>query len=201
MQRHKPRVLYVASNNRHKIDEIKSLAGPDWDVRTAQDASPGLSWEESGATFLENAKIKAYAVRQYTKSCILADDSGLVVDALGGAPGVWSSCYAADEGNDDANNTKLLRELNGVPREKRNAYFICTLLFIDEAGGEYVFTGKCHGTILESPRGRHGFGYDPLFEIAGHNGRSLAELTDEEKNQVSHRFNAMRQWQQFIEQS
>jgi XTP/dITP diphosphohydrolase len=198
MPSQKQRVLYVASNNQHKIEEIKALAGPAWDIKTAHEACPGLSWDETGNTFLENAKIKAAAVRQHTKACVLADDSGLVVEALGGAPGVWSSCYASREGDDAANNAKLLREMAGIPREKRNAHFICTLLFVDESGAEQVFIGKCQGKILESPRGQQGFGYDPLFEISGQHGRSLAELTDHEKNLVSHRYQAMQQWKKFI---
>ena len=175
------------------------MAGPHWEVRSARDASPNISWNETGQTFLENARIKVNAIRKFTGHCILADDSGLQVDALNGAPGVWSSNYAGVEGDSGANNKKLIEELSSVPAEKRTARFVCTLLFVDESGEEQVFTGECHGKILTSARGENGFGYDPLFEVAEKNGRTMAELTAAEKNEISHRALAMAKWNRFIE--
>ena len=188
------RILYVASNNRHKIEEISAMAGPGWDVRAAQDAAPGISWNETGTTFEENARIKADVLRQHTKCCVLADDSGLQVAALNGAPGVWSSSYGGTEGDHASNNARLLSEMEHIPEQKRSAKFVCTLLFIDETGRERIFLGECRGTILKTPRGSQGFGYDPLFAVEGFPGKTMAELTLAEKNLISHRSMAMARW-------
>lgn len=127
-------------------------------------------------------------------TAVLADDSGLVVDALNGAPGVYSSRYAGEDGNDGANNTKLLHELEGVPDEQRTARFMCVLVFIDEDGSETVAQGSVEGRIGYELKGDGGFGYDPLFWPECFNFEcTLAEVTQENKNKVSHRGNALRE--------
>lgn len=184
------RILYLASNNRHKAEELMAMAGGRFDVRLAKELDPNVAWDETGTTFVANARIKAETVRRLTKAAVLADDSGLEVDALDGAPGVYSSRYAGKDGDDAANNAKLLRELAGVPDEKRGARFVCTLYFIDEDGNAQTFRGECPGVILHAARGGKGFGYDPLFKVAG-DGRAMAEMSENEKNAVSHRSRAV----------
>lgn len=187
------RLLYLASNNRHKAAELAAMCGGRFDVRVAKDLDPTIDWDESGTTFLANAKIKADAVRRLTKAAVLADDSGLCVDAISGAPGVYSSRYAGKDGDDAANNAKLLRELADVPDRRRTAKFVCTLYFVDERGTVSTFVGECPGKILTAPRGGKGFGYDPLFQVDG-DPRSMAEMSEHEKNLVSHRARAVKAW-------
>jgi XTP/dITP diphosphohydrolase len=188
--------LYLASNNRHKAEELGAMLGDRFEVRLARELVPGITWNEDGETFLANASIKAQAVRAHTRSPVLADDSGLIVDVLGGAPGVHSSRYAGLDGDDAANNAKLLREVAGFPVAALTARFVCTLYFVDSQGKGHAFTGDCRGHIVRAARGAHGFGYDPLFEVAG-TGRTMAELSAAEKNALSHRraaFDAFRDW-------
>lgn len=183
----KPRVIYLASNNQHKIQELKAMLKLDTiDIRPAKELAPDISWDETGTTFAANATIKALAVKQHTKAAVLADDSGLCVDHLKGAPGIYSSRFGGEEGNDDLNNKKLLEVLNGVPPAQRTAYFICTLIFIDEKGLSHTFEGRAPGSILEQGKGGHGFGYDPLFFYAPLK-KTFAELNEHEKNTISHR--------------
>jgi XTP/dITP diphosphohydrolase len=181
-----PRLIYLASNNAHKAQELTAMAQGRFDVRLAKELDPHVQWDESGATCLENARIKAKVVKKLTDAAVLADDSGLEVHALGGAPGVYSSRYAGREGDDSANNAKLLQELRAVPDKDRMARFVCILYFIDEHGQESFYEGACDGSILTAKRGHAGFGYDPLFLVQGL-GKSMAELSPEEKNAVSHR--------------
>jgi XTP/dITP diphosphohydrolase len=180
------RLIYLASNNAHKAQELTAMARGMFDVRLAKELDPHVQWDETGSTCLENARIKAKVVRSLTNAAVLADDSGLEVDALGGAPGVYSSRYAGRDGDDAANNAKLLRELASTPEKDRKARFVCVLYFIDEQGREQSFEGSCPGSILMAARGEGGFGYDPLFLVDGH-GKSMAELSPDEKNAVSHR--------------
>lgn len=191
------RPLYVATNNRHKLAELQAMVGGAFAVRAARELDPKIGWDETGDTFEANAKIKADAVRRLTKAAVLADDSGLCVDALGGAPGVYSSRYAGKDGDDAANNAKLLEALQGVPEAKRGAGFVCVLWFVDESGRAHTFRGECRGRILEAARGGHGFGYDPLFLVAG-SGVSMAELPEATKNAVSHRRRAVDAWRAFL---
>jgi len=147
---------------------------------------------EDGATFLENALIKARTVAAATGLPALADDSGLVVPALGGAPGIYSARYAGEPSNDHANNMKLVADLAGV--EDRSAYFYCALVFLRDEHDPtpLIATGAWHGSILDEPRGEAGFGYDPHFLVAGRTLTS-AELPRDEKNRLSHRGQAMQQ--------
>ena len=194
-------VLYLASNNRHKLEELKAICKPFLPATRlllARDLDPGIDWDETGATFEDNARIKAQTVRTAALSqglwaAVLADDSGLAVDALGGAPGVHSARYAGHHGDDRANNERLLQELSDIPDGQRAARFVCVLHMIDERGYETTFRGECPGTILRTPRGDHGFGYDPLFLVDG-TAATLAELPPTEKNAVSHRRRALDLW-------
>jgi XTP/dITP diphosphohydrolase len=192
------RTVFIASNNRHKQAEItaitQALALPTvLNIRLASDLVPDISWNETGHSFIENAMIKAQAVKAHTRDCVLADDSGLVVDVLNGEPGVYSSRYAGREGDDAANNSKLLAALKDIPWPRRVARFVCSLIFIDERGEVQSFTGECHGHIALSPRGTNGFGYDPLFIVAKTN-LTMAELSCAEKNSLSHRGIAIHAW-------
>lgn len=150
---------------------------------------------EDGDTFAENALIKARAALDETGlSMAVADDSGLMVDALDGAPGVFSARWAGEHGNDDANNQKLLREMEGVPEDERTARFHSSVVLVtrDEDGEEVlVGEGDCEGSIAHDLRGTNGFGYDPLFELADIPGKRMAELAPEEKNAISHRRRAL----------
>lgn len=186
--------IVIASNNAHKVDEIRNALSFDgWRFLTLGEAGVVSDPEETGRTFEENALIKARAVRAETGGCVLADDSGLEVDALDGAPGVLSARFAGVHGDDAANNRKLLACMEGVDDDLRTARFVCALAFIDESGKEFVVRGTVEGEIKRSPSGNGGFGYDPLFhpdEIEGD--RSFAEMTQEEKAKISHRGNALR---------
>jgi XTP/dITP diphosphohydrolase len=151
---------------------------------------------EEGNNFLENALIKARTVSGITGEAVLADDSGLEVDALGGAPGIYSSRYAGPDATDEKNIDKLLRELQGVPLEKRTAVFRCVLVFFRPDGTCETFEGRWPGRIVFEPRGERGFGYDPVFEDPGL-GHTAAELLPDVKNVVSHRgraFAGFREW-------
>lgn len=188
-----PRTLVVASNNKHKLHEIRSILGDLWTVISAQEMAPDVMWDETGTTFLENARIKIKALRPYTSGCILADDSGLCVDALEGRPGVWSSSYGGVEGDHARNCAKLLQDMANVPDGKRQAYFICLLVFEDENQRESIYEGRCSGSITTGLEGEGGFGYDPLFYVPECR-CTLAALSDSEKNKLSHRGRAMQQF-------
>lgn len=183
--------ILLATANRGKIKEIKHiLEGLDLDIVTLDDY-PGLSLPpEEGSTFRENALIKARGAALKTGVAVLADDSGLEVDFLGGRPGIRSARYAGTGASDKENWLKLLKELEGVPEEKRRARFRCAVALVWPDGGEEVFEGSFEGVILGEPRGGHGFGYDPVFFIPGMK-KTAAELTPDEKNSVSHRAKAL----------
>jgi XTP/dITP diphosphohydrolase len=191
------RKIILASNNRHKIIEIQSLLGSDWRVLGASDVAPGVSWDETGDTFLENARIKVKALRPHTRGLILADDSGLCVDALDGAPGVHSSCFGGVEGDHARNTKRLLEVLKDVPETQRTCHFYCLLLLVDEKNREFQFEGRCQGKISYRPTGTGGFGYDPLFIPEGYS-KSLAECTASEKNAISHRGLAMVEFKAYL---
>jgi len=185
-----PKNIILASNNRHKIQEIQAMLGASWKVLGAGDVVPNLTWEENGNSFLENARIKIRALQPYFSGSILADDSGLCVDALGGAPGVNSSSYGGVEGNHSRNVTRLLQALLDVPDNRRQAYFYCLLVLVDQDGREAKFEGRCHGRIARTPNGSGGFGYDPIFIPDGCS-ITMAEMSEEQKNMISHRSRAL----------
>ena len=148
--------------------------------------------EEYGTTFEQNAKLKAHALAEFSNMITIADDSGLMVDALDGAPGVRSARFAGEEHNDQKNNAKLLVELGGVPSEKRTAKFNTTIVasYPDEFEHDLVVSGQCAGRILVAPEGEDGFGYDPLFYVSD-KGKTFAQMTVAEKNGLSHRGRAI----------
>lgn len=189
------KTVVIASNNAHKAQEIaRALDFPGWEFRTLREMGIESDPAEDAETFLGNARIKAQAAYAAAGGrAVIADDSGLAVDALDGAPGVQSARYAGEHGDDAANNAKLLRDLVGVPDDARTARFVCTLVFIDEGGAETVARGTVEGRIGHEARGSHGFGYDPLFlpDVFGGE-RTLADALPEEKDAVSHRGNALR---------
>ncbi len=182
-----PQTLVLASGNAHKIRELRELLGHRYRIITMQDAGFEGDIEESGKTFEENAVIKAETVRDATGFLTLADDSGLEVDALGGAPGVHSARYAGQHGDDKANNDLLLRNLAG--EKNRGARFVSVLALASPFGPTRSFEGACPGVILEAPRGEGGFGYDPLFLYE--TGETFAQMSAEDKNRVSHRARAL----------
>ncbi|NLG10221.1 MAG: RdgB/HAM1 family non-canonical purine NTP pyrophosphatase [Coriobacteriaceae bacterium] len=187
------KTVVVATHNANKVTEIQSiLHTTGWSFISLDALSISDEPIEDADSFIGNARIKAQAAHESTGLAALADDSGLVVDALDGNPGVYSSRYAGDEASDAQNNQKLLRELEGVPKERRTARFACAVVFIDADGKEYVASGTCEGMIAEEPAGSNGFGYDPLFLPADYDGtRSMAELLPAEKNAISHRARAL----------
>lgn len=189
------KTVVIATNNAHKVEEIETaLDFEGWEFKSLKDAGLVSDPDETGSTFLENARIKARAAHDIAGTAVLADDSGLIVDALDGAPGVFSSRYSGIDGDDRANNVKLLQELGAVPYEQRTARFATVLVFIDENGSETVAEGFVEGHIGFAERGEHGFGYDPLFFPDACNGDvTMAELTQGQKNAISHRGNALRE--------
>jgi XTP/dITP diphosphohydrolase len=182
------RTLLFATTNEGKRKELEALLGPGWIVKSARDLAAPVEVDEDQPTFEGNAAKKARAFAQATGLLALADDSGLCVDALGGRPGVQSARYAP--GTDGDRIAKLLGELQGVPDVKRMAQFVCVLCLAAPDGQEYFARGTCEGRITHAPRGTHGFGYDPIFELP--NGKTMAELTRDEKSAVSHRGAAFR---------
>lgn len=185
--------VIIASGNQGKLKEFKELMKDlDVEVKSLKDFPEIGDIEENGASFAENAYIKAKAVYDATGCLSIADDSGLEVDALGGAPGIYSARYAGEEKDDAANNKKLIEEMNDIPDEKRGAQFHCAIVAIDRDGHRYDAEGIVRGVILRTQQGKNGFGYDLLFYIEEF-GRTTAELSMDEKNKISHRGQAVRQ--------
>lgn len=180
--------ILLATNNRHKVTEIRDrLQGVDIEVLTPKDFPPCDPPVEDGDTFEENAKKKAGYYAEKFDLITLADDSGLVVEALGGRPGIYSSRYAKTNRQRIA---KLLGELNDVAEENRRAKFVCVMVLAQPSEGFIARVGECHGVIVAQPRGEHGFGYDPVFRPDGE-ARTMAEMSLSEKNAISHRGRAL----------
>jgi XTP/dITP diphosphohydrolase len=188
--------VILATHNKHKIKEIGDvIKHPQIAVKSLLDYEVELP-PETGTTFIENARVKARTVYKFlltyqrtnapTYQWILADDSGLCVDALDGRPGVYSSRYSGEPVDYDRNNKKLLAELAGLPSEKRTAHFICSMILIDPNGKEYEIEGRVNGLITDKEGGSEGFGYDPVFYLPDR-GCTIAELSLSEKNSISHR--------------
>jgi XTP/dITP diphosphohydrolase len=181
------REILVATGNSGKMKEFAALfAESGVRLYSLKDFPALIPAVEDGKTFRENALKKAAAASRQTGLCVIADDSGLCVDALGGGPGIFSARYAGEGCGDEANNLKLLRELAGVPIEQRSAAFRCVIAFCSPELVEASFEGELRGFILERPSGHGGFGYDPLFMVSEY-GRTVAELPSEVKNRISHR--------------
>ncbi|MBQ3106558.1 MAG: RdgB/HAM1 family non-canonical purine NTP pyrophosphatase [Eggerthellaceae bacterium] len=195
------KTVVIATNNAHKVEEISTaLNFEGWEFRTLREMGLVSNPEEDADSFEGNALIKARAAHEVSGGmAALADDSGLVVDVLGGAPGVYSSRYAGEDGNDEANNAKLFEELAGVPFENRTARFVSAIAFIDEDGSEKVAFGTLEGKVGFELRGTEGFGYDPLFLPDEFEGRlTLAEVSQAQKNAISHRGNALRSLKEML---
>ena len=191
--------LVVATRNKGKLLEINALlSGLVERISGAGDYADFPETVEDGVTFEENALKKAREASRFTGLPALADDSGLVVDALDGRPGVYSARFAGEGAGDTANNTRLLQECRDIPEDQRQAAFVCVLAFVTPEGTEKLFSGKVAGQILRAPRGERGFGYDPLFLVDGFE-RSMAELSLEEKNGVSHRARAFMKFREYLE--
>lgn len=185
-----PTKLILATRNKHKVEELISLLQPfGIEVLSALDFPEIPDVIEDGTTFEENASKKAIEIARQTGLYSLADDSGLEVDALDGAPGIYSARYAGEPANDAANNKKLLEQLANVPDEARGARFVSVIAYASPAGDVVTFRGTCEGRILRELRGTNGFGYDPLFFLEDHNA-TMAEIAAEEKNRISHRAKA-----------
>lgn len=190
-----PKILF-ASNNQGKVKELKAAFAKEnipVTILTNADLINPPHPIESGYTFTANAKIKAHTLANFAHLPTIADDSGLVVDKLNGAPGVRSARYAGEAHNDAHNNAKLLAELGGVPLEQRTAHFVTTMVATMPGHFEQdlVVTGQCQGQILPAPRGEDGFGYDPLFYVPTKK-KTFAQMTTAEKNAISHRGRAIR---------
>jgi len=197
--------LYLASGNAHKAQEFQTLAeasGLPVEIVSAQAVGGMPPVVEDAGTFVGNARKKARALRARlpAEGWALADDSGLCVDALGGAPGVESAYYAGPQGDSAANLAKLVTVLRGVPAGQRGAHFCCVLVLAGPGGVEHVFEGRCPGRLLDAPRGGAGFGYDPLFAPAGCE-YSFAELGEAEKHRLSHRGRAWGQLAAWLQEA
>lgn len=192
--------MVIASRNMGKIQEYRKLLQDlPLTIVSLADFSGLSDIPETGTTFRENALIKARAAAAATGQMALADDSGLEVDYLQGAPGVFSARYAGPGKDDQANNKKLLEALRGVPSEQRGARFRCVIALVTPQGKEFLSEGVCQGEIAFRPRGTKGFGYDPLFLIPSL-GKTFAELDSDVKNRISHRAQAMREMREILSQ-
>ena len=189
-------VLVIATRNAHKTQEIREMIGDRYKVLDANHFTELPAVDETGSTFLENATLKALAISREVTGLVLSDDSGLEVDALGGAPGVWSSSYGGEEGNHPKNNVRLMTEMAG--KTDRSARFRCTMVLARDGKVLADFSGTVEGRILQAPYGAGGFGYDPLFAPEGHD-RSFAELGPEVKNALSHRGRALAKVVEWLE--
>lgn len=194
--------IIIATKNPNKAKEFKKIFDTDnYEIKTLLDFPDFPEIKETGATFEENATIKAHTVMEQLQLPTIADDSGLAVDALFGQPGVLSARYAGDH-NDAANNAKLLSEIGGTPEEKRTGTFVTVLVFANPKNDQdLVVRGEVHGRITNFPEGDDGFGYDPLFYVPEMD-KTMAQMTLDEKNSISHRGTAIRkleqQWQDWI---
>ncbi|GAB1807065.1 XTP/dITP diphosphatase [Priestia megaterium] len=186
------REIIIATKNAGKVKDFETLFSPKgFKVKSLLDFPEIEDVEETGVTFAENATLKAEGISSALNKPVIADDSGLAIDALNGEPGVYSARYAGENKDDNANIEKVLQKLNDVPFEKRTARFHCALAIAVPGKRTEIVEGTCEGHILEEKRGENGFGYDPIFFVEKWR-CSMAELTKEQKNQISHRANALK---------
>ena len=184
--------IVLATGNKNKIREIKEKFSSldKVEISSLEELSNIPHIEEDASTFRGNALIKASAICKLTGSPAMADDSGIVIDALNGEPGVYSARYGSTAFNDQERNSLVLSKMEGVPEDKRNARFVCVIALVLPNGEEYTAEGVCHGIISREPAGDKGFGYDPIFYIPEMK-RTMAQLAPEEKNSISHRGKAL----------
>ncbi len=180
--------IILASNNKGKVKEIKSIFdNSPFEIISLYDLGKNIEIEETGSTFSENAFLKAKAIYDYYKEPVISDDSGIVIEQLGGKPGVHSARYAGLNCTDEDNNLKVINELKNFP-EPHKAKYVCVAVYYD-GNRKIEASGELHGRIIKEPRGTEGFGYDPLFIPDGYD-RTVAEISLEEKNKISHRSKA-----------
>lgn len=192
-------VIVMASRNQHKIKEMEAITKKFGMPVISRDEAgiPPVEIVEDGETFEENSFKKASEIGKLCGRITLADDSGLEVDYLGGAPGVYSARFAGEDGNDAKNNEKLLKLLDGLKKEDRKAKFVSVITMVFPDGEVLTARGECPGRIITAPAGENGFGYDPLFVPDGYD-KTFAQLTAEEKNRISHRAKALEKLEQLL---
>lgn len=186
--------LILASNNAHKVEEIKSIL-EDYSILTLKDINYTEEIVEDGTTFEENALIKARTLCKYSGKTAISDDSGLSVELLDGRPGVYSARYSKEQ-TDEKNIEKVLLELNG---QKSKAKFVSVIALVKPDGTELTFRGECHGEIIFEKRGTNGFGYDPIFYVPSLD-KTFAELSAEQKNSISHRKQSLEKFSQYLKE-
>ena len=185
--------IYLGTNNKKKIVELVHCLEPrGFEVSTPTDFPDAFDVDETGSTFFENARLKAVSQAKHRGQWAIGEDSGLCVSALGGRPGIYSARYSGSNATDLSNNLLLIQEMQAIPTENRQAYYVSTIVLSDPDGGIHIETsGECWGRILSEPRGEGGFGYDPLFEIMEYQ-KTFAELGLDIKRQISHRAKALK---------
>ncbi|BEV40726.1 XTP/dITP diphosphatase [Bacillus stercoris] len=189
----------IATHNPGKVKEFKEILEPKgYDVKSLAEIGFTEEIEETGHTFEENAILKAEAVAKAVNKMVIADDSGLSIDNLGGRPGVYSARYAGEQKDDQSNIDKVLSELKGIEKEQRTARFRCALAVSIPGEETKTVEGHVEGYIAEEPRGEYGFGYDPIF-IVKDKDKTMAELTSDEKNKISHRADALKKLSKLLE--
>ena len=192
--------LVVATKNAHKAREIARILPPRYELHTL-DEYPGIPDPvEDGTTFAANAAIKAEAVSARVPGLVVADDSGICIDALGGAPGVYSARFCGVDSTYPEKFAKIWEMLKDVPKEQWTAHFVCAIAVVRPDGSHFVVKEQCDGVLLDAPRGDNGFGYDPIFYVP-EIGHTTAEIPDEEKNAISHRGKALRSMLAILKQS
>ncbi|HKM28802.1 MAG TPA: XTP/dITP diphosphatase [Anaerovoracaceae bacterium] len=193
--------IIAASRNKHKIVEIEAITTKyGMNIVSRDDAGiPTIEIEEDGETFEENSYKKAFEIMKMCGKTTIADDSGLMVDYLGGAPGVYSARFAGEDASDERNNQKLLNLLEGVPYKERRAKFVSVITMVFPDGETLVARGECPGHVITEEFGDNGFGYDPLFVPEGFE-RTYAQLTAEEKNTISHRAKALAELEKLLQE-
>ena len=192
--------IIFGSNNEHKVKEIKekiSKIDPTIIVKSLKEEGLDIDIDENGKTFKENAIIKAEGIYDIVKKPVIADDSGLEIDALNGEPGVYSNRFAGENATDDDKRKIILDRMKDVEDDKRTARFTCCICFIDEKGEKHIFQKSCEGRIAKEERGNNGFAMDPIF-IYGNGNRTFAEFSPEEKNEVSHRALAVNEFLDYL---
>lgn len=194
--------IVLATHNVHKIREFREILKklPNCDILSLYDFPNYVAPEETGSTFEENAGIKALHAAQTLKKTVIADDSGLVVPALNGEPGIYSRRYAGKDATDADNRKKLVKALEGKSELQRSAYYICCLALATPEGIKKTVSGLCEGYIIDNERGRNGFGYDPLFVKHDYD-KTFAELDESTKNRISHRHKAVEKMLLVLESS
>lgn len=196
----KVKEIIIATKNKGKVSEFEEmLKESGYQVSSLLDYPDSVDVEETGATFVENAILKAEAISKHYRKITIADDSGLSVDYLNGAPGIFSARYAGEDKDDEANLNKVLTELKGVPEAKRSARFHCALAIASPEKETVAVVGLCEGRITETEAGGNGFGYDPIFVPKGRE-VTMAQLPKEEKNRISHRADALTKLEKVIAQ-